>query len=61
MDSRYRFLMLGIPWTQSMLSLDVNAATRLAEAGWRHHNGGQHAHTSSLPRWRNLAYHDNME
>ena len=35
MDSRYRFLTLGIPWTQSMPSRDVNAATRLAEASWR--------------------------
>ena len=32
MDSRRRFLMLGIPWTQSMPSRDVNAATQLAEA-----------------------------
>ena len=31
MDSLYRFLTLGIPWTQSMPSRDVNAATRLAE------------------------------
>ena len=35
MDCRYRFLTLGIPWTQSMPSRDVNAATRLAEASWR--------------------------
>ena len=35
MDSCYRFLTLGIPWTQSMPSRDVNAATRLAEASWR--------------------------
>ena len=35
MDPRYRFLMSGIPWTQSMPSRDVNAATRLAEASWR--------------------------
>ena len=35
MDSRYRFLTLGIPWTQSMPSCDVKAATRLAEASWR--------------------------
>ena len=35
MDSRYRFLTSGIPWTQSMPSRDVNAATRLAEASWR--------------------------
>ena len=35
MDSRYRFLTLGIPWTQSMLSRDVNTTTRLAEASWR--------------------------
>ena len=34
MDSRYRFLTLGIPWTQSMPSRDVNAETRLAEASW---------------------------
>ena len=34
MDSRYRFLTSGIPWTQSMPSRDVNAATRLAEASW---------------------------
>ena len=32
MYSRYQFLTLGIPWTQSMPSRDVNAATRLAEA-----------------------------
>ena len=38
MDSRYRFLTLGIPWTQSMPSRDVNAATRLAEASWRRDN-----------------------
>ena len=31
MDSRYRFLTLGIPWTQSMTSHDVNAATRVAD------------------------------
>ena len=35
MDSLYRFFALGTPWTQSMLSRDVNAATRLAEASWR--------------------------
>ena len=35
MDSRYQFLTLGIPWTQSMPSRDVNASTRLAEARWR--------------------------
>ena len=35
MDSSYRFLTLGIPWTQSMPSRDVNAETRLAEATWR--------------------------
>ena len=35
MDSRYRFLTLDIPWTQSMPSRDVNAPTRLAEASWR--------------------------
>ena len=38
MDSRNRLLTLGIPWTQSMLSRDVNAATRLIEASWRHDN-----------------------
>ena len=38
MDSRYRFWTLGIPWTQSMLSRDVNDATRLVEASWRHDN-----------------------
>ena len=38
MDSRYRFLTLGIPWTQSMPSCDVKAATRLAEASWRRDN-----------------------
>ena len=32
MDFRYQFLSLGIPWTQSMPSCDVNAATGLAEA-----------------------------
>ena len=32
MDSRYQFLTLGIPWTQSMPSREVNASTRLAEA-----------------------------
>ena len=38
MDSRYRFLTLtlGIPWTRSMLSRDVNTATKLVEASWRH-------------------------
>ena len=35
MDFRYRFLTLGIPWTQSMPSRDVNVVTRLAEASWR--------------------------
>ena len=35
MDSHYRFLTLDIPWTQSMPSCDVNAATRLVEASWR--------------------------
>ena len=34
MDSPYRFLTLGIPWTQCMPLRDVNAATRLAEASW---------------------------
>ena len=38
MDSRYRFLTLGTPWTQSMPSRDVNAVTRLAEASWRRDN-----------------------
>ena len=38
MDSRYRFLTLDIPWTQSMPSRDVNAATGLAEASWRRDN-----------------------
>ena len=38
MDYRYLFLTLGIPWTQSMPSRDVNAATRLAEASWRRDN-----------------------
>ena len=32
MDSRYRFFTLGIP------SRDVNAATQLAEASWKHDN-----------------------
>ena len=35
MDSRYRFLTFGTPWTQSMSSRDVNAVTRLAEASCR--------------------------
>ena len=35
MDSRYRFLTLGIPWTQSIPSRDVNAATPFAEASLR--------------------------
>ena len=35
MESRYRFLTLGIPWSQSVPSRDVNAATRLSEASWR--------------------------
>ena len=35
MDSLYRFLTLGIPWTQSMPSRHVIAATQLAEASWR--------------------------
>ena len=38
MDSRYQFLKLGIPWTQSMPSRDINAATRFAEASWRPDN-----------------------
>ena len=38
MDSRYRFLTLGTPWTQNMPSRDVNAMTRLAEAGRRRDN-----------------------
>ena len=38
MDFRYRFLTSGIPWTQSMPSHDVKAATRLAEASWRRDN-----------------------
>ena len=29
---------MGVPWTQSMLSRDVNAATQLAEASWRREN-----------------------
>ena len=37
--SCYRFLMLGIPWTQSMPSCDVNAAMRLAEANWMRDKG----------------------
>ena len=36
MDFRYRFLTLGIPWTQSMR--DVNAEMRSAEASWRRDN-----------------------
>ena len=39
MDSGYRFLTSGIPWTQSMPSRDVKAATRLAEASWRRDKG----------------------
>ena len=39
MDSRYRFLTLGTPWTQSMPSRDINAVTRLAEASWWRDNG----------------------
>ena len=35
MDFIYRFLTLGIPWTQSMPSCDVNAATLLAEVSWK--------------------------
>ena len=35
MDSRYRCSTLGIPWTQSMPSRDVNAVTRLVEASLR--------------------------
>ena len=46
MDSRYRFLTSGIPWTQSMPSCDVNAATRLAEASWRRDN---------FPKWPSSA------
>ena len=38
MDSRCQFLTLGIPWTQSMPSRDVNAVTRLAEACLRRDN-----------------------
>ena len=41
MDSRYRFLTLGTPWTQSMPSRDVNAVTRLAEASWWRDNYGK--------------------
>ena len=43
MDSRYRFLTLGIPWTQSMPSRDVNAAMRLADASWRRDKEIKHA------------------
>ena len=35
MYSRYRFLTLGIPLTQSLPSHVVNAAKRLAEGSWR--------------------------
>ena len=35
MDSGSWFLTLSIPWTHSMPSHDVNAATWLAEASWR--------------------------
>ena len=38
MGSRYLFLTLDTPWTQSMPSRDINAATRLAEASWRRDN-----------------------
>ena len=38
MDSRYRVLTVVIPWTQSIPSCDVNAATRLAEVSWRRDN-----------------------
>ena len=38
MDSHYRLLTLGIPWTQSMPSRDVNAAMRFAEVSWRRDN-----------------------
>ena len=43
MDSRYRILTLGTPWTQSMPSRDVNAVTRLAEASWWRDNTLYHA------------------
>ena len=48
MDSRYPFLKLGKPWTQSMPSRDVNAATRLAEASWRPDNRQNDAIKSDL-------------
>ena len=46
MDSRYRFLMSGTPWTQSMPSRDVNAVTRLAEASWWRDNGSNDSERS---------------
>ena len=42
MDSRYRFLTLGMPWSQSMLSRDVNTATQLTEASWKRDNSVYH-------------------
>ena len=35
MCSRYRFLTLGIHWTRSMPSRDVNSPTQLTEGSWR--------------------------
>ena len=48
MDPRCPFLTLGIPWTQSTPSRDVNAATRLAEEIYRRDNStrGQKGHIS---------------
>ena len=63
MDSRYRFLTLGTPWTQSMPSRDVNAVTRLAEASWRRDNVLKYIRSAftvsqklekSLVTWRNM-------
>ena len=51
MDSLYRFLTSGIPWTQSMPSRDVNAATRLAEASWRRDNLIKDKGDAAEPKW----------
>ena len=58
MDSRYRFLTLGIPWTQSMPSRDVNAATRLAEASWRRDNYPNTA-LYQHPDWTGAVFYHN--
>ena len=57
MDSRYRFLTLGTPWTQSMPSRDVNAVTRLAEASLRRDN----FHNQALLRYQFSGYTESLD